>query len=108
MRGAAPLASKSSAAHPACMRYSIIFVALLATSAAAQEPLPQNAQRYVKTNAMVPMRDGVKLNTDIYAPRDQTGSLPVIFLRTPYGIGGGAGALNSSLKELADDGYIFV
>lgn len=90
------------------MRYSIIFVALLATTAAAQEPLPQNAQRYVKTNAMVPMRDGVKLNTDIYAPRDQTGPLPVIFLRTPYGIGGGAGALNSSLKELADDGYIFV
>src|SRR5262245_12877663 len=73
----------------------------------AQTPATDNAQRYTKTSAMVAMRDGVKLNVDVYAPRDQTGPLPIIFLRTPYGVAGRAGSLNTSFKELADDGYIF-
>src|SRR5512146_3344641 len=87
--------------------FSLSLLALLAASTAfAQQPY--NAQRYVKTNAMIAMRDGVRLNTDVYAPRDQSGPLPMIFLRTPYGIDNRAGSLNSSFKELADDGYIFV
>ena len=40
---------------------------------------------------MIPMRDGVKLNTEIFAPKDMKEPLPFIFLRTPYGIAG-AGA----------------
>ncbi|MCK4973191.1 MAG: CocE/NonD family hydrolase, partial [Candidatus Heimdallarchaeota archaeon] len=39
---------------------------------------------YVKVPYMVPMRDGVKLATDIYVPLDINESLPVIFVRTPY------------------------
>lgn len=38
--------------------------------------------------AMVPMSDGVKLATLVYLPRGNTaGAFPVIFVRTPYGIG---------------------
>jgi len=81
-------------------------VAVVALSA-SQAP-QSNSQRYVRTNAMVVMRDGVRLNTDIYAPRGQTAPLPFVFLRTPYGIDGKAGSLNSSFKELADADYIFV
>jgi uncharacterized protein len=33
---------------------------------------------------MVAMRDGVKLATDIYRPKDATGKVPAIFVRTPY------------------------
>ena len=88
------------------MRYSIFGAVLIATTAAAQQP--DNTQRYVKTNALIAMRDGVRLNTDVYAPRDQSGPLPVMFLRTPYGIDNRAASLNASFKELADDGYIFV
>ncbi|HET7374448.1 MAG TPA: CocE/NonD family hydrolase [Gemmatimonadaceae bacterium] len=88
------------------MRILILVAVLAATNAVAQQP--DNTQRYVKTNAMIAMRDGVRLNTDIYAPRDQSGPLPMIFLRTPYGIDNRAGSLNASFKELADDGYIFV
>jgi uncharacterized protein len=85
----------------------LIFVALVAaTNAGAQQP--DNTQRYVKTNAMIVMRDGVRLNTDVYAPRDQSGPLPMVFLRTPYGIDTRGASLNGSFKELADDGYIFV
>src|SRR5690242_591078 len=83
-------------------------VVLSTIVAAAQQPAQSNSQRYVKTNAMIAMRDGVKLNTDIYAPRDQNGPLPFVFLRTPYGIDNRAGSLNTSFKELADENYIFV
>ena len=54
------------------------------------------------------MRDGVKLHTLIFSPEGRQGTLPILFLRTPYGIDGRAASLQSSLKELADDGYIFV
>src|SRR3954466_4386163 len=91
------------------MRISaLLVIALAATASRAPQPVSDNAQRYVKTNVMIPMRDGVRLNTDIYAPKDQTGPLPFIFARTPYGIDGAAGALNTAYRELADDGYIFV
>jgi putative CocE/NonD family hydrolase len=58
---------------------------------------------------MIPMRDGVRLNTDIYTPKASAGTLPMIMIRTPYGVqdwrGGG---FKVYLKELIDDGYIFV
>src|SRR6516162_4587388 len=91
------------------MRTSTLTLAIaasLAHIASAQQS--DNTQRYVKTNYMVVMRDGVRLNTDVYVPRDQRGPLPAIYLRTPYGVDGRAGSLNTSFKELADDGYIFV
>ena len=33
---------------------------------------------------MVPMRDGVRLATDVYRPKNATGKVPTIFVRTPY------------------------
>jgi putative CocE/NonD family hydrolase len=58
---------------------------------------------------MVPMRDGVKLFTRIHAPKNQNGTLPIIFLRTPYGIDGRAERqFKAYLRDLVDDGYIFV
>ena len=83
-----------------------VLLAALATTAAAQANNPA-ADRFTRTNAMIPMRDGVKLNTDIYVPKNQTGPLPIIFARTPYGIDGAGGVFNVAYKELADEGYIF-
>ncbi|MHA1620538.1 MAG: CocE/NonD family hydrolase [Candidatus Heimdallarchaeaceae archaeon] len=40
---------------------------------------------YVKVPYMVTMRDGIKLASDVYVPIDINESLPVIFVRTPYG-----------------------
>jgi putative CocE/NonD family hydrolase len=37
----------------------------------------------MRCNVMVPMRDGVRLSTDIYMP-DEAGPFPVILIRTPY------------------------
>lgn len=33
---------------------------------------------------MIPMRDGIKLATDIYMPKASSKNLPTIFIRTPY------------------------
>ena len=38
----------------------------------------------IKQKVMVPMRDGVRLATDIYRPVDSETPVPTIFVRTPY------------------------
>ncbi len=69
---------------------------------------PDPTQRFEKTEFMIPMRDGVRLNTAIYTPKEISGPLPILFLRTPYGIEEAPRIqLAKYLKELADDGYIF-
>ena len=39
---------------------------------------------FSKKTVMMPMRDGVKLATDLYLPKKATERLPVILIRTPY------------------------
>ncbi len=41
-------------------------------------------ENYYKIERMIPMRDGIKLFTAIYIPRDTTEKHPVLFKRTPY------------------------
>jgi putative CocE/NonD family hydrolase len=62
-----------------------------ATSATAQGapggPYPRPAGTYevdVERSIMVPMRDGVRLSTDVYRPKTVTGPLPTILIRLPY------------------------
>ncbi len=38
----------------------------------------------VERKVMLPMRDGVRLATDIYRPKDASVKVPTIFVRTPY------------------------
>ncbi len=38
----------------------------------------------LEESVKIPMRDGVKLSTDLYFPVDAGGKLPVILIRTPY------------------------
>jgi len=90
---------------------SFLFVILI--SGAAQTP-PQTAQPearplFIYHEVMIPMRDGVHLQTVILAPADQKGPLPILFRRTPYGVPGKSPTeMPASLKELSKDGYIFV
>jgi predicted acyl esterase len=64
---------------------------------------------YEASEAMIPMRDGIKLGTLIVRPNGASGPLPILLRRTPYNARGGAAdvAENGCLKPLADDGYIF-
>ena len=74
----------------------------------ASSPQEPEAEPFVASKAMIPMRDGVKLHTRIFVPKQKTGPLPFILVRTPYGTQNAAQNFASYLKDLADDGYIFV
>jgi hypothetical protein len=87
---------------PAIVAPTVLLTALPASQA------PDISARYAVTDVMIPARDGVKLHTTIYAPKNQAGPLPMLFKRTPYGIAGAPGTLAGSFKELADEGFIFV
>ena len=74
---------------------------------------PANAQNeqplFNRTEAMIPMRDGVRLNTRVFTPSGAAEKLPILLLRTPYGIGDMSSAqLAAALPELTADGYIIV
>ncbi len=80
---------------------------LLATPAFAQQPAPRPLFSY--REVMIPVRDGVHLQTVILTPVDRNGPLPILLQRTPYGVPSRAPTqMPPSLKELAHDGYIFV
>jgi uncharacterized protein len=63
-----------------------------------------------KQVAEIRMRDGVTLHTEIYAPKNQTTALPIIYERTPYGLSPDSHGYSAHLRmypELIADGYIF-
>jgi len=58
---------------------------------------------------MIPMRDGIRLQTVILSPTTVPGPLPILFRRTPYGVPASAGAASAdALRALVRDSYIFV
>ncbi|MBL8188898.1 MAG: X-Pro dipeptidyl-peptidase, partial [Acidobacteria bacterium] len=59
------------------------FIVALVLAASFQGHTQQPVPAFDFTSVMVPMRDGVKLNTHIFAPKNQTGPLPIILERTP-------------------------
>lgn len=71
------------------MRYLLlcIIVATLCNNAIGANPdslyLVEN---YTKTEVKISMRDGIKLFTIIYSPKDTSVEYPIIFNRTPYSI----------------------
>jgi uncharacterized protein len=92
-----------------CLSLSALFIA----SALAQESAPQPAAPtkplFKLQEVMIPVRDGVHLQTVILTPVDQEGPLPILFRRTPYGVPDKPYAhMPHQLKEFAQDGYIFV
>jgi len=67
---------------------------------------------YDKSEYMVPMRDGVRLFTIVYTPRDTSKQYPIMLYRTPYSIRPyGPDEYRSPLgptEQFDRDGYIFV
>ena len=69
-------------------------------------------ENYDKSEHMVPMRDGVRLYTIVYVPKDRSREYPVMLLRTPYSIGPYAiDRFRTPLGPTAEfdrEGYIYV
>ena len=86
----------------------LVFAASIAAVAwAAQNNTVKPIFEY--REVMVPMRDGVHLQTVIMTPIERHGPLPILLTRTPYGVPAAAyTSISAGLKELMADGYILV
>jgi uncharacterized protein len=74
-------------------------------------PGPDFTKLFSKNVAQIAMRDGAELHTEIYAPLDQKEALPIILVRSPYGLSPDKYGYSAWLREylpLMVDGYIFV
>src|SRR5262245_49715638 len=94
---------------------TISFLVLTAANRFGLVALPELRAQSASTSpfsfeeVMIPVRDGVRLQTVILAPADQKGALPILFRRTPYGVPSAAPAqIPPNFKEFLADGYIFV
>jgi putative CocE/NonD family hydrolase len=67
---------------------------------------------YTKYEYQIPMRDGVKLFTAVYVPKDDSQTYPMMLIRTPYNVAPyGADKYPNELRPgalYAQSGYIFV
>lgn len=103
---------------------NLLFVFLMLASClisvfaqAARTAQETELETYIKANydkreVMIPMRDGVKLFTSIYEPKDKSQKYPIMLDRTPYTVAPyGADKYKTSLGPnglFAKEGYIFV
>ena len=77
--------------HKLCCLSALPFVAGLIFSASAQDKLSAPEEDYVKAHYTkyeyrIPMRDGVRLFTAVYVPKDASQSYPFMMDRTPYSV----------------------
>jgi uncharacterized protein len=87
----------------------VLFVAAFSRSKTQSEKAGHAA--FTRKEVMVPMRDGVHVQTVIFSPQNATGPLPILFTRTPYGVPDNDKQLSAPdgiFEELVADGYIFV
>lgn len=84
-------------------------VLLVGTEAPAARAQERPDSLLARSEVMIPMRDGVRLYTQIYTPLDRDGPFPILLARTPYGTEGITSAvLSSAYRGLVEDGYILV
>jgi putative CocE/NonD family hydrolase len=94
-------------------RWPLLFawLALAASPIFAQESVDVKAL-YTKSEHMIPMRDGVKLFTSVYSPRDTSQKYPILLNRTPYSVSPyGPDQYKETIGpsvKIAKEGYIIV
>ncbi len=103
---------------PELRRLGLALIALAGLQAPAADNDPADttaawlAEHYTKYEHRIPMRDGVRLFTRVYLPKDDSQPWPILLLRTPYALKP-YGADNysdpsGSFETLAKDTFILV
>jgi predicted acyl esterase len=112
-----PLRVVVLAALAACLNMVPAPAGAQATSAAPPAKSPEAERReyfqahYTKYEHRIAMRDGVRLFTAVYVPKEASQSYPILLLRTPYTVSP-YGADNYSqapanLEKFAKEGFVF-
>ena len=63
---------------------ALVFLALLWPAPLAAQGVEAVKARYTKYEHLIPMRDGVRLFTAVYVPKDASQRYPILLSRTPY------------------------
>lgn len=94
---------------------SLLSLAFCAASASAQSSETNAAwlaENYTKYEHRIPMRDGVRLFTRIYVPKDDSKAWPILLTRTPYALkpygADNYTDVSGSFATLAKDQFILV
>ncbi len=105
------------------MRHTICIAVFACMSLAVAQRGPLNSQQlerqaavkaaYTKHEFLIPMRDGVKLFTAVYTPKDTSEAYPMMMSRTPYsvapyGIDNYRASLGPSSERFMKEKFIFV
>ncbi len=95
-----------------CVIVTVTFQRQPSAQTTAQQPAYSAKEHYAKLETMIPMRDGIKLFTIVYTPKDQSRKYPVLITRTaygiqPYGLDNYRNAVGPN-NEFAREGYIVV
>lgn len=80
------------------LAFSLI-LSLAATTTASKPDSLYLVNHYTKQEVYIPMRDGTKLFTIIYTPKDKSENYPVLFNRTPYSISPYGEAMDFSFRR---------
>ena len=92
------------------MRHLIVLPVLV--SACFAQGLDYIKAHYTKYEYRIPMRDGAKLFTSVYVPKDASEKYPIMLDRTPYSVAPyGVDSFKASLgpsEKFAREGFIFV
>jgi putative CocE/NonD family hydrolase len=93
-----------------CLTLALLSASQLHAQTAADSAYVRD--HYEKTEVAIPMRDGKKLFTAIYSPKDKSKKYPVLLNRTPYTVSPyGQNEYKKSLgnfPQMMREGYIFV
>jgi uncharacterized protein len=92
--------------------WALVIMLLFLLTGRAQAPNPPDySLLFDKTDVMIAARDGTKLHTEIYTPKNSTAPLPIVIERTPYGLHDddkGYSRILARYAEMIPDDYIFV
>ena len=92
---------------------TVVFSSLFSVLFCQQIDSAWTVANYTKQEVQITMRDGVKLFTTIYAPKDQTEKHPILMVRTPYSVSPYGSAFSPRLyaahwAQYLKEGYIMV
>ncbi len=89
-----------------------VLLVLLAPAPVSAQGVAEVKANYTKYEYRIPMRDGVRLHTAVYVPKDDRQPYPILLMRTPYSVRPyGANQYPDSVGPsplFARAGYIFV
>ncbi|HOG28459.1 MAG TPA: CocE/NonD family hydrolase [Vicinamibacterales bacterium] len=107
-----PRSRAIAAAAPALLALLVLLVLPLGARQQAPANPDRVRERYTKHEFRVPMRDGARLFTSVYVPKDRSKQYPFLISRTPYSVAPyGADSYRASLgpsPQFEEEGFIFV